>query len=311
MQHPLEDLPRARHIEVMEVKLFKKPELTNPVLIAGWAGIGGVGVIAVDTLRLATEAERFAEIAPRRSIFPPMPISAGADFLKNADLPTNSFYSHRMAQTDLIFFVGQAPPRTPARLYQTGKLVLDLAEQFQCKRVYIAGAAVSRIHHTASPKVWATANQEGLMDEIRNYPNTLLMSVTQGSLGHKRELFGLNSIVLEDAKRRGLESICLLGEIPSYISHFPHTPYPKASRPIVEVLATVLGIELDSSQFDDLIAPMEESIDKWVDRLPPKLRTEIDELKDESRSGPADTGSITEEDKQHIMEEVERFFKTD
>jgi len=293
----------------MEIRLFKEPEITNPVLIAGWSGIGGVGVIAVDTLRLATEAERFAEIAPRRFVLPTMPVSAGADFLKNADPPTNSFYFHRMAETDLIFFVGQAPPRTPARLYQTGKLVLDLAEQFQCKRVYIAGAAVSRIHHTANPKVWVTANQEVLIDEMRNYPNTVPMSVTQANLGHKRELFGLNSIVLEDAKRRGLDGTCLLGEIPSYISHFPHTPYPKASRPIVEVLATILGIELDSSQFDDLVVPMEESIDKWVDRLPPKLRAEIDELREESRPEPTGIGPITEEDKQHIMEEVEKFFK--
>jgi len=35
----------------MGVRLHKEPELANPVLIAGWPGIGNVGIIAVDTLR--------------------------------------------------------------------------------------------------------------------------------------------------------------------------------------------------------------------------------------------------------------------
>src|SRR4030042_1727211 len=112
----------------MYVKLYQEPALSNPVMIAGWSGIGGVGVIAVDTIRLATVAERFAEIAPRIFGVPFMPSSAGSGFLKHADFPTNSFYFHRTPQRDLIFFVGQACPRSIPRIYARGKLVVDIAE---------------------------------------------------------------------------------------------------------------------------------------------------------------------------------------
>jgi uncharacterized protein len=275
------------------------------VMIAGWSGIGGVGVIAVDTIRLATVAEKFAEIAPHTFGVPFMPSSASLGFLKHAEFPTNSFYFHRTPQRDLIFFVGQACPRSVPRIYESGKLVLDIAERFQCKRIYVAGAAVSRVHHTTTPRIHAVTNQDGLMDEVRSFPNTTTRSTTDTDTSHRQDLFGLYNVVLEDAKRRGIGCTCLLGEIPMYISRFPNTPYPKASRPIVQVLTTTMGIELDLAQFDDLILPLEDNINKWVEKLPPTLKAEIDKLRDAAR----ESGPITEEDKQKIMEDIDRFFK--
>lgn len=288
----------------MYVKLYREPELHNPTMIAGWSGVAGVGVIAVDTLRLATLAEKFAEIAPRTVAVPLMPQPLGPGILKYAEFPTNSFYFHKMPQGDLLFFAGQAPPRNSLRLYESGKLVLDIAQRFQCKKVYVAGATITKVHHTSAHKVHAMTNNAELIDEMSKYPNTLLMSEQEANSSQKRELHGLHGVILEESRRRGIDSICLLGETPSYISLFPHTPYPKASRAIVQVLTTTFGIDLDIAQFDDLIIPMEENITRWVEKLPADLRAEIDELKQASL-----TGVITEEDKQNIMEEIDRFFK--
>ena len=295
-------------MDITQVKLYQEPELKNPTLLAGWSGIGGIGVIAVDTIRIGTGAEWFAEILPREFMSPLNSGSVWSGVLNDTEPPTNSFYFCKRAQSDLIFFVGQVPPRSTDGLYETGKLVLDLAERFGCERVYITGAAVSQIHHTVSPKVWAVTNQEDLIEEVRACPDIIPMPATEASLGYGQELFGLHGVVLEYAKRRGLASICLLGEIPAYISKFPHIPYPKASRPIVGILTTILGIDLDLAQFDDFVIPLDESIDKWVEWLPPKTRAMIDEIRDASCSDLGEHGPITEDDQQKIMGDIDNFF---
>jgi len=48
----------------MGIRLYDKPKLENPVLIAGWPGIGNIGITAVDTLREMVRAEEFGEIEP-------------------------------------------------------------------------------------------------------------------------------------------------------------------------------------------------------------------------------------------------------
>ena len=48
----------------MGIRLYKEPKLENPVLIAGWPGIGNIGITAVNTLREMVRAEEFGEIEP-------------------------------------------------------------------------------------------------------------------------------------------------------------------------------------------------------------------------------------------------------
>ncbi len=35
----------------MGVRLYKEPDLNNPLLVACWPGIGNIGILAVDMLR--------------------------------------------------------------------------------------------------------------------------------------------------------------------------------------------------------------------------------------------------------------------
>ena len=48
----------------MSIRIFKEPHLENAVLIAGWPGIGSIGLIAIDTMRRLLGAEEFGEIEP-------------------------------------------------------------------------------------------------------------------------------------------------------------------------------------------------------------------------------------------------------
>jgi hypothetical protein len=302
-----------RNEEIMGIRLYKRPKLDSPILIACWPGIGNVGIIAVDTLRRMLGAEELGEIEPWDFFYPRKVIIRDGE-LKALEFPINKFYFKKTMRRDLLFFIGEEQPGDGGRVYAEGtkayrmaNLVLDVALKFGCQRVYTSGAAVAPIHHTARSRVWAVPNSDVLIDEVRGYENTVLMSDIEGR-GGQGNITGLNGLLLGVAKKRGLEAICVMGEIPIYVHGFP-IPYPKGSKSVLEVLSAALGIEVDMQEIDGLVEQSERDIDSVYERLPSEIKEQLDKLKYVTYARPAEPGPITEEDKKRILQEIDRLFK--
>jgi proteasome assembly chaperone (PAC2) family protein len=174
----------------MGFRLYKEPQLENPILVASWPGIGNIGIIAVDTLRGVLEAEEFGEIEPWEFFYPKR-VLIRKGVLEYLDFPSSKLYFKKIEGRDMIFFVGEEQPTEGERMYAEGRkayhmadLVLDVAEKFKCRRVYTSGAAVALIHNTAKPRAWAVPNRESVVSEIKSYQNTVLMSDIEGRGGH-------------------------------------------------------------------------------------------------------------------------------
>ena len=297
----------------MGIRLYKEPKLENPVLIAGWPGIGNIGIIAVDTLRGLVEAEEFGEIEPWDFFYPKKVLIRNGE-LKDLEFPINRFYFRKTEKKDLMFFIGEEQPTEGGKVYAEGtkayqiaNLVLDVALKFGCQRVYTSGAAVAPIHHTARPKVWAVPNTEDLIDEVRSYENTLLMSDIEGR-GGQGNITGLNGLFLGVAKKRGLEAICVMGEIPIYLQGLPF-PYPKASKSVLEVLTAALGIRIDMEEIAGVVERSEREIERLYERFPSEIKEQLDKLKYVAYAKPTEPRVITEEDKKKILEDIDKFFK--
>jgi len=298
----------------MGVKLRQEPHLENPILIASWPGIGNIGIIAVDTLRGLLEAEEFGEIEPW-DFFYPKQVLIRKGILERMEFPSSKFYFKSVKGKDLILFIGEEQPSDGGRMYAEGRkaygmanLVFDVAEKFECRRVYTSGAAVALIHHTARPRVWAVPNSESLIPEIRGYDNTVLMSDIGGRGGHG-SITGLNGLLLGVAKKRGLEAICLMGEIPVYLQGMPLS-YPKASKSVLEVLSHSLEIEVNLDKLDELDCQVQQRIEEFYQQIPSEMREQLDRLKQTAYARRAEPGPITEEEKKGIMEDVDKFFQT-
>jgi proteasome assembly chaperone (PAC2) family protein len=297
----------------MGIRLYQEPRLANPVMVAGWPGIGNIGIIAVDTLRGMLMAEEFGEIEPWE-FFYPKKVSIKNGELVDLEFPSNKFYLGKTERRDIIFFIGEEQPtggRGPyaegKKAYQMANLVLDVATKFGCHRVYTSGAAVAPVHHTMRPKVWAVPNSEDLIDEVKSYHNTILMSDIEGR-GGQGTITGLNGLLLGVARKRGLEAICVMGEIPIYLQGFP-LPYPKASKSVFEVLATSLGIRAEMERIDNLVARSEGEIEMLYQSLPSEVREQLDKLRYAAYAEPTEPGPITEEDKKRILEDIDKFFR--
>lgn len=293
-----------------KTEIYFKPDVHAPYLLAAWPGIGNIGLIAINYLKNALMAEEFGRIQPWQFFFP-KEISIKNGVLQDIDFPAGSFY-YKKAERDLIIFIAEAQPNEEDEIYNIANLVLDVAAEFGCKRVYTAGAAVSSVHHTAWPRVWAVPNESSLIGEIRTCKNTILMSDLEGKTGGGN-ITGLNGVLLGVAQKRKMEGICFLGEVPMYVAHFPGPYtilYPKASKVILETLTENLGIQINMNNIKAFANNVEREIEGIYQNLPAVIREELDKLKhivyenNEEAHGP-----ITDEEKEKIVREVEEFFK--
>lgn len=300
----------------MAVKLYEEPNLKDPIMLCGWPGIGNIGITAIDSLRSTLKAREFGEIEPWE-FFKPRNVIIEGGLLKDLDFPTNKFYYRKTEKRDLIFFTGQEQPAQERaryaegqKAYQMADLVLDVAEKFGCRRVYTSGAAVTQIHHTIKPRVWAVPNSQVLIDEIKHYENTILMSGIEGR-SSQGIITGLNGLLLGVAKKRHLEAMCLMGEIPYYLQGLPW-PYPKASKSVLEVLDRILDVRIDLTPLDELAARVDKSIEQFLETLysaegiPPQVREEIERLRHVRQE---ELGPITEDEKKKIMEHIDELFR--
>lgn len=279
----------------MGIKLYREPELEKPIMFVSWPGIGNIGIIAANTLKGILKAEEFGEIESW-DFFYPRKVSIRDGLLEDLEFPSNKFYYERLEKKDLIFFVGEEQPTEGGGMYARGEkayqmanLVLEVSLKFDCQRIYTSGACISPIHHQMKPRVCAVVSSENLIREVKKYPNTILMSEIGGRGEGEGTITGLNGLLLALAKKRGLETICLMGEIPDWLSGASF-PYPKASKSVLEVFAEILGIRIDFSFLNKMEAQVEEIIESFYAKFPPEMKEEYDQRKFVAQTKP---GTIT------------------
>lgn len=292
----------------MGIKLYQRPKLEKPIMFVGWPGIGNIGIIAMNTLKGILKAEELGEIESW-DFFYPRKVSIRDGLLEDLDFPRNKFYYQRLEKKDLIFFIGEEQPSEGKRMYASGEkayqmanLVLDVGLKFGCQRVYTSGACVSLIHHQMKPRVCAVISSEELIKELKKYQNTILISEIGGRGGGEGRITGLNGLLLAVAKKRGVESICLMGEIPDWLSGASF-PYPRATRSVLEVFAEILGIGIDLSFLDKTEGQIEEIIESIYAKFPPEMKEEYDQRKSIPQTKP---GTITVQAQIYIDERFKK-----
>lgn len=296
----------------MAVRLSRTPELKDPIMLACWPGIGNIGLLAVDTVRQSVVAEDLGYVEPWDFFYPKKVIIRDGEMI-TLEFPSSKFYFKKAENRDLLFFIGEEQPvwgnkpyAEGAKAYQMANYVLDVAEKFGCRKIFTSGAAVTSIHHSMRSKVWAVPNTPSLIDEIKTYGNTILMSQVEG-VGGQGSITGLNGLLLGVALKRGMEAICVMGEIPVYLQGFPLI-YPKASISVIEVLSSALGLDIDMTGITGFAERTEQEINSLYDRLPPEARAQLEGFKTAPDSS-GDQSKITEEDKKKILEDIDKFFQ--
>lgn len=312
----------------------------NAVLIAAWPGMGSVALKAGLYLKEKLNGQKFARIEPK-DYFYPVEAFIEEGLIKTQELPKGEFFywqnpaakidgsaAHlggKSGKRDLIIFVSEAQP-SPEKSQDYLKHILDLCEDLLIKTVYTFAAMPAPIDHFQDSRVWATATNKKLLDELKQLDAKPMDS---------GQISGLNGLFLSSARERKLQGACLLGEIPLYTVQIEN---PKASLAVLETLGKALNIQLD---FNDLISSgklMEEEIEKLIDylkrpfeegpkpisdeeiekmkkileaqsRLPESIKKKIDELFDKAQKDTGKAGELKKElDTWNVYKEFEDRF---
>ena len=168
--------------------------------------------------------------------FDPIGVVARNNVVEAPQFPQSRFYYYKTSaeHNDLIIFIGDDQPVSKA--YELASGVLDVGLKFGISHVITCAAALTRIHFTEQPRVWGVATTSEMTELLEKYD-----LVHRGNL----QIAGLNGLLLGVSKERGVNGICLLGEVPTHTSRVEN---PMAALAILGILTTMLGIEVDTSE---------------------------------------------------------------
>lgn len=220
------------------IKIYARPKLKSPVMLASWPGIGDVSIIVASYLRKKLDFKDLGEIEPSY-FFDAIGVVARDNIVEEPHFPQSRFYYWKNPEgSDIILFIGEDQPITKG--YELANCVLDVGVKFQVKRIYTCAAALSRIHHTEQPRVWGVVTSPHMSAELDKYE-----LVQRGNL----QIAGLNGLLLGVTKERNIEGICLLGEVPMHATRIQN---PVAALAVLQVLTRMLNIEVDIGELTQI-----------------------------------------------------------
>ena len=287
---------------VEPVNLYFEPDLKNPSLLAAWPGMGGLAAIVAKYFRDKLEAQEFGRIEPYQ-FYEPEAVRIRNNVLEEPQFPESRFYFWKGdSGNDLIIFMGDAQPTM--RGHVLGNLILDVAQKFGVKRIYTSAASPAHIHYSRRARVVGVVTGESLVPEVKAQGVKLLSS---------GNITGMNGVLLGLAKKRDLDGICLLGEIPIYLTEMAN---PRASKAVIDILANMLGVKIDTTQIDEWTKEMDAEIEKNMLRFMTSLRENakrfveyLDRLKEKADAEEAATTEELPEYSEELLKEVEQFLK--
>ncbi len=232
------------------VKFYARPKLNAPIMLACWPGVSNVALNVATYLEKKLGFKKLAEIQALH-FFDPIGVLVRSSVIEAPQFSKSEFYywKNRMGGNDIILFIGEEQP-TATKVYELANLILDVGQKYQVKRIYTCAAALTRMHHTEQPRVWGAATSPALAKELKKYE-----LVQEGTL----QIAGLNGLLLGIAKERGLDGICLLGEVPMYASRIPN---PMAALAIIKVLSKMLGIVVDTEELAEIADEVKEKMEE-------------------------------------------------
>lgn len=261
--------------------------LHHPWLVAVWPGMGHVALNAGYYLLAKLNMHVIAEFEAH-NLFDVDQVEVKDGLIQSGVFPRNRFFvwTDPEKKRDIVIFLGEAQP--PVGKYLFCRKLIDYAQTLGIERIFTFAAMATQMHPDSASRVFGAASDQKNLDELKR----LELEILQDG-----QISGLNGVLLGAAAERGLGGACLLGEMPHI---FSQVPYPKASLAILEVFATMTGIEIDFTGLTEEVQKVEQQLGEFlaqVERTYGRQPAEEEagyqsERVEEERPNPADVRRI-------------------
>ena len=267
------------------LKFFGQPELQNPSMVVGWnVDASKLGARVTGYLKRHLGGQSFAEIEPVEFF------SLGGVTIEGnlVQFPESKFYA--CPGKDLIIFESEPPNY---ELYKFLNLIMDAAEHFQVKGLYVVGAMVTLGAHTAPRELMGVFNNPHLRDALISYNLAMGLDYETPPGQHPT----LNAFLLWVARRRNLPGVTLWVPIPFYLVAADD---PRADKRALDFLNQRLRLGMDFNDLDEEIKRQNEIIAEVRNNFP-DIDESIRRLESNLR--------LSAEENQKLVQEMEKFLR--
>jgi len=216
------------------IRVKRKVEFRNPILVEGLPGLGSVGAIAISYMVKKLKARKFAEL-----LSPFFPHHVIVDKGGNVRLLQAEFYFLKLTGgNDLILLTGDSQAQTINGQYEMVEKILDFVQECGVRTIVTLGG-------------YYAAGEDDLPEVICASTNPVLQSkmlkagATHSPTGNP--IVGAAGLFLGLTRLRGIDAACLLGETTGYV------PDPRAAKSVLVVLRKALGVKIDLNDLDEAI----------------------------------------------------------
>jgi len=256
-------------MEISELVLRERPDLSHPWLIAGykgWIDAGYVSSGSVTFLKEMLGAQGFAEILSdgfyQFSDSRPEVVVEGG-LIRHMEFPRNEFFywKNKPFLPDLVLFIGHEPH---LRWKAFTDLFLEVARHLHVERLVIIGGFYDQVVHTVHRKVSVVASNDRLLEDLLAHGVDLVDYAGPG---------GQVSLLHQSAEKMGIGSCMLWGRVPHYLQ----MRSPRDSLAILELLSCLVPFEINLDTLRDDAALADEQVRRAVEQKP-ELRSYINQL---------------------------------
>lgn len=209
----------------VEIRELKKVKLDNPILIAGFPGLGYVGKLAVVHMIRVFKAERLAELYSKH--FPHHVLSDKDGLVR--PLRMEFYYCvTRNPPCSLILLTGDSQLQDVEGQYIAASEILRYAKDKGVRMVVTMGGYQHFPKNT--PMVLGASTSPRLLKRLRE------AGANVGGWGNP--IVGLAGVLVGLTDFYGMVGVCLLGETPGYVVD------PKAATEVLKVLGRFIGLQI-------------------------------------------------------------------
>lgn len=281
--------------DLEDLKWDSHPELQRPVLITsfkGWNDAGDAASGAAKYLRRCWGFMPFANIDPEMyydfTVSRPK-VSFGPDEQRRVSWPSNALFSARIpsTSTDVILLEGVEPH---FRWKRFCRHILGLAGHYDAFLMVTLGALLADVPHSRPTAIFGTCDDPEIAKRLH-----LRRSNYEGPTG----IVGVLGV---EGKSAGLASASLWASVPSYTAN---NPSPKATKALVEQVAVLLGVEVETNDLAQKAEEYEQNVNEIVSS-DEDAKAYVDQLEEAYDSPESEVETGTPE---RLVAEVEKFLR--
>lgn len=249
------------------------PKLNNPIMIAGFPGIGFVGKVAIDYLIDALSATKFATIYSLH--FPPQVIINTDGTIRN---PQNEFFYYKnkpndkKSKNDLILATGDFQGVSGEGQYEISQKIVEIAEKFKVKEIYtLGGLGTGKIPE--KPKIYGAATDIEFVKQLKKFD----IDFRPGG-----GIFGAAGLLIGIGMLKNIRGACLMGETHG---EFFDT---KAGEAVLKKVVEILDIKIDLKEIEKKAREMDketEEIRKIIDEQKKQIEEAL-KMEEEMKKRP-------------------------